>query len=131
MQKRIGMRSRFGGAALFAAVLCASPNLWAEGRTTITFADDIQPILHYRCVECHQTGAAGMEQSGLDLTSYDGLMKGTKFGPVVVPKSAMTSNLLVLVSGQAEIRMPHNKKRLSPCEIDALRTWINQGAQNN
>jgi len=48
-----------------------------------SFSEDILPIFKGRCVSCHQSGGAGYEKSGLDLTSYEGLMKGTKFGAMV------------------------------------------------
>jgi hypothetical protein len=41
-----------------------------------SFSEDILPILKGRCVSCHQPGSAGYEKSGLDLTTYEGLMKG-------------------------------------------------------
>ena len=35
--------------------------------------------------EQQRSGGAGYEKSGLDLTSYAGVMKGTKSGPMVIP----------------------------------------------
>ena len=130
MSQRIRARMRLGLAGAALLTLMAG-NVLAEGQTTATFSEDIQPMLQIRCVECHQAGAAGLEESGLDLSSYEGVMKGTKHGPVVTPGNAMVSNLLVLVEGKAGIRMPHNKKRLNKCDIENLRAWINQGAKNN
>ena len=98
-----------------------------------SFAEDVMPILKGRCAECHAAGGAGTEKSGLDLTSYGGLMKGTKFGPMVIPGDAQSSNLMQLLDWRvsAEIRMPHGKKQLSTCDRDAIRGWINEGAKNN
>ncbi|MEO5346597.1 MAG: hypothetical protein H7834_09500 [Magnetococcus sp. YQC-9] len=103
----------------------------AGGGGRVSFAEDVVPILQNRCLECHKAGAPGFAFSGLNLESYEGLMQGTRFGPVVVPGNAMVSNLNVLVEGRAGIRMPHNRKRLTACEIDILRNWVNQGAKNN
>ncbi len=97
----------------------------------VSFKDDVFPILELRCLECHQPGTKGFEQSGLDLRTYEGLMTGTKHGPVVVPRSAFTSNLIVVVDHRAKARMPHEGKRLSKCERLLLRFWIDQGARNN
>jgi hypothetical protein len=36
--------------------------------------------------EQQRSGGAGYEKSGLDLTSYAGVMKGTKFGRMVIPR---------------------------------------------
>ena len=50
---------------------------------TTSFAEDVFPIFKGRCVGCHAPGKEGFEKSGLDLTTYEGVMKGTKFGPMV------------------------------------------------
>ncbi|MBF0135253.1 MAG: hypothetical protein H7833_03150 [Magnetococcus sp. DMHC-1] len=96
-----------------------------------SFANDIQPILVYRCLECHKEGGKGEVESGLRLDSYEGLMKGTKNGKIIIAGNALASTLTQLVSGQAALRMPHNKKPLTTCEIEAMRRWIQQGAKNN
>jgi len=99
----------------------------------MSFSEDVFPIFRGRCVTCHQPGGKGYEKSGLDLTTYEGLMKGTKYGAVVVPGDPETSNLIWLLDWRAapELRMPHGKKKLSTCDRDAIRTWIRQGAKNN
>ena len=99
----------------------------------VSFAEDIQPILQTRCAACHQKGGDGFEKTGFDLTSYEGVMKGTKLGPMVVAGDPLTSNLMVLIDGRSDksIQMPHGKKKLSQCDRDLIRRWIKQGAQNN
>jgi mono/diheme cytochrome c family protein len=99
----------------------------------MSFAEDVMPIFKGRCVSCHSPGQEGTEKSGLDLTSYDGVMKGTKHGPMVIPGDAQSSNLMWLLDWRAspELRMPHGKKKLSTCDRDAIRAWINEGAKNN
>lgn len=121
-----------GAAAMIALVFAAAP-FAVGGAEPVSFKSDVFPIIHAKCAECHRPGGEGYEKSGLDLTTYEGLMKGTKFGPVVVPGDAFTSNLNVLVEGRADpsIRMPHNTGKLKTREIRALKTWVNQGARNN
>lgn len=99
----------------------------------VSFKDDLFPIIQIRCLACHVPGGAGYEQSGLDLRTYEGLMKGTKHGPVVVPRSAFTSNLIAVIDGRTDpnLRMPHNKKRMTKCERLIFRFWVNQGADDN
>lgn len=117
--------------AIVAACMGMVATGFAENAPLTSFKSDVQPILQYRCLECHRADGPGVAYSGLNLEDYEGLMKGTKFGPIVVPGNAMVSNLNVLVEGRAGIRMPHNRKRLTPCELQVLRDWVNQGAQNN
>lgn len=99
----------------------------------ISFKDDVLPIFKGRCIDCHQPGGVGYEKSGLDLRTYAGVMKGTKFGAMVTPGSPDTSNLVWLLDWKAspEIRMPHGKSKLSTCDRDAIREWIRQGAKDN
>lgn len=99
----------------------------------ISFKADVQPILQQYCLECHKPGEVGTIQSGLDLSSYEMLMQGTKFGRVVKPGDSLTSALNMLVEGRADpsIRMPHGRESLSADEIAILKIWVEQGARNN
>jgi uncharacterized membrane protein len=98
-----------------------------------SFSKDVQPILDARCSACHVPGQAGYEASGLGTASYDALMKGTKFGAVVIPGDALSSTLTMLVEGRADpsIRMPHGGAELPQAEQKTLRDWVTQGARNN
>jgi hypothetical protein len=102
------------------------------GAKPLTYQTNIKPILDTNCVSCHVPGGAGFEKTGLRLDSYDGLMKGTQFGPVVVPGSSVSSTLYRLVSGQADpsIRMPHGQAALPEADVSTIAAWIDQGAKN-
>lgn len=136
---KIAFRPVLGAAtALSVAVLMwmgiASPVRQAcAAEPPVSFSDDILPLLKWRCVSCHQPGGEGYQKTGVDLTTYQGLMKGTKFGPMVIPGDPETSNLMMLLDWRVapEIRMPHGKKRLSTCDRDVIRHWIAQGAKDN
>jgi mono/diheme cytochrome c family protein len=121
------------GAAGLIGVEVAAPSSQSCAADTQSFAEDILPLLKWRCSGCHQSGGEGYEKSGLDLTSYEGVMKGTKFGPMVIPGDPRMSNLMLLLDHRAapQIRMPHNRRQLSSCDRDAIRAWIREGAKNN
>ncbi len=128
---RIGKLAR---GAIFSTMLMAGT--WSSdaiAQDVISFTEDVFPVIELRCLECHQPGGPGYEKSGLDLRSYKGLMKGTKHGPIVVPGSAFTSNLIAVIDGRTDpsLRMPHNRKRMSKCERLLLRFWVSQGARDN
>jgi len=99
----------------------------------VSFKEDILPLFKWRCGSCHQPDGVGYKKSGLDLTTYAGVMKGTKFGPMVIPGEPEVSNLILLLDWRAApaLRMPHNRKQLSSCDRDSIRKWIRQGAKNN
>jgi len=106
----------------------------AFGRNDVSFAKDIQPMLHDYCVSCHAPGGKGYAASGLDLRSYEGLMAGTKFGPVIKPGDSLGSTLITLIQGQGHpaVNMPYDiKGTLSKRKIAILKQWVNQGARNN
>ena len=100
---------------------------------TVSFINDVQPILAASCLECHTEGAAGTKASGLNMDSYDLLMNGTEFGSIIKPGDSATSALNMLVEGRADpsIRMPHGKDPLTPDETNLLKLWVDEGALNN
>jgi len=116
-----------------AAAILLAPIDEACAAEVTSFADDVFPIFKGRCVSCHAPGGEGFEKSGLDLSTYEGVMKGTKMGPMVIPKDPDSSNLIWLLDwrGAPETRMPHGKKKLSTCDRNAIRSWIREGAKNN
>lgn len=100
----------------------------------VSYSRDVQPILKANCLSCHQPGGAGTEASGFSMDSYDDLMKGTRFGPMVIAGDAEGSNLVVLMEGRADpsISMPHgNLERVGRADIETIRRWIDQGAKKN
>ncbi len=119
-------------AAVGVIALTGHPNAVCAATTT-SFQEDVFPIFKGRCIDCHQPGGQGYEQSGLDLSTYEGVMKGTQYGPIVMPGNPDTSNLIWLLDWKAspELRMPHGKKKLSTCDRDAIRHWIREGAKDN
>jgi mono/diheme cytochrome c family protein len=136
------MKTRYAGAAAIAAVALVpifamvgpQPSCAAGPREEpVSFREDVLPVFQIRCVSCHQPGAQGYQASGVDLTSYQGVMKGTKYGPMVVPGDPDSSNLMRLLDWKVspELRMPHSKRQLSFCDREAIRTWIREGAKDN
>jgi hypothetical protein len=119
----------------FAAATVTLPLLAGCQRSPeISYAKDVAPILDKHCKSCHVAGQAGYVVSGLELESYETLMKGTQYGPVVLPGDPLTSVLVMLVEGRADpaLKMPHGEaKPLLPVEVATIRQWVEQGAKNN
>jgi hypothetical protein len=116
-----------GGAALLTLTGCA-------GEDTVSFSNEVKPILAANCFSCHQDGGAGYEASGFKMDTYKDLMQGTQYGPMILPGDAEGSNLVVLMEGRADpsIAMPHGKvERVPKRDIDTIRRWIDQGARDN
>lgn len=104
--------------------------LKVEAKWTGSYSKDIQPILDQYCVRCHSKNVA---ENGLRLDSYEGVMKGTQFGPIVSPGSPGASTLVYVVQGTSsdKIRMPHQEQRLTVNRIQNIIYWIEAGAKND
>jgi hypothetical protein len=120
---------KIAALGLFPLVLSA-----CGGEPAVSYSQDVKPIIDKNCIECHEAGGKGEQASGFNLSTYDLMMKGARFGPMVVPGDAEGSNIVVLMEGRADpsISMPHGQKETIPKEdIQTIRRWIKQGAKNN
>ena len=100
---------------------------------SVSYSEDVFPILQENCLSCHEKGGKGTEASGFNMETYDDFMKGTKFGPVVVPGSGFSSTIAILIEHKADpkLNMPHKKQPLPEEDIETIKLWIDQGAKNN
>lgn len=85
-----------GGLAVVGTTALMPVRQACAQRGQMSYKEDIVPIFKGWCISCHQPGGQGYKASGVDLTSYAGLMKGTKFGTVVIPKEPDSSTLVAL-----------------------------------
>jgi len=99
----------------------------------VSFQRDINPVLQKNCAACHAAGGVGYVASGFSVASYDSVMKGTKFGPIITPGVSISSTLVLLLEGKVHpsIQMPRDSKPLPPQEVELIKRWINAGAKNN
>jgi len=100
----------------------------------VSYRQDIAPLLAEHCGRCHQLDGNGTRKSGFAMDSYEQLLKGTRFGPIIKPGAATASTLMSLIDGRADpaIRMPpDNHNPLAPEQISLIRRWIDEGAKNN
>ena len=58
------------------------------GEPAVSYSQDVKPIIDKNCIECHQAGGEGEVASGFDMASYDGLIKGARFGPMIIAGDA-------------------------------------------
>jgi hypothetical protein len=104
-------------------------------QTRVSFQKDVYPILESNCLACHTPPQGkGYLKTHLNMQSYETLMQGTVYGKVIQPGDSRHSILNMLVEGRAgpSMRMPHERDEpLTQHEIEVLRLWVEQGAQNN
>lgn len=108
--------------------------------TDPSFASDIQPIFNSFCATsgCHDN--ANSTGTGLILTSgnsYDNLVSVASIEVaslnLVEPGEPDNSYLVGKIEGTQAVgdRMPQGRSPLSAENIQLIRTWIEQGAENN
>ena len=116
------------------AVVCLAAAAGCERNAVVSYSKDVVPILDKHCKTCHVPGQPGYVVSGFELGSYESLMKGTQFGPVVLPGDPLTSVLVMLIEGRVDpsLKMPHGDATTPTAEeILTIRRWVEQGAKNN
>ena len=98
----------------------------ANGKGGVSFEKSVAGILARKCAGCH-----GEEpKAGLRLDTFAGLEKGGSSGPLLIPGEAENSLIIQrLVTDNEEHRMPLRKGALSEKEIQAIGTWIAEGAR--
>ncbi len=111
---------------LSALALAQAPTPAAPPASPVAFARDIQPILEKSCWNCH---SADVQLADLDLSTREAAIRGGEHGAAIVPGSADKSRLYRMVAGLESITMPMDGSSLTPAEISAIKTWIDQGAQ--
>ena len=89
-----------------------------------TFAS-VQPIFNQRCIGCH--GADGKD--GVDLRTYDSVMKGGKEGAIVKAGDAGGSLLVQIIKPGHAKRMPFKQDPLTAEQIKQIEDWVNAGAK--
>lgn len=100
----------------------AEPRAVAEGPF---FDRDVAPIFKAKCIRCH---SEKMQKGELNLSSAEGVRKGSSSGAIVIPSKLDESVLWDMVSG--DMMPPEGEKpRLVAGEVEIIRKWIESGAR--
>lgn len=93
----------------------------------VTTYVDVAPVLAGRCAICHRGEGAPL---GLKLDGLEGLLAGSRSGPVVVAGDPAGSELVRRIKGASLPRMPMTGPPfLSDAEIAMIERWVAQGLQ--
>ena len=109
------------------ALLCAVVAFgWFGQAPRAVAADDafwsahVEPLLQAKCSRCHSPTKS---RSGLDLSSFQSILRGGDHGAAVLPGRPDDSPMVRLVEMSGDPHMPP-KEQLSREEIELLRTWV-------
>lgn len=115
------------------AVLAGLGTLRGQDRP-LAFERDVLPTLEARCFSCHQgidkRGRTRRPKAGLRLDGRGWIERGSNDGKVLRPGQAEQSLLytVTVLPEDHEDRMPAKGKPLTEAETEALRRWIDAGA---
>jgi len=90
----------------------------------INYTDQILPLIEANCSKCHN---ADKKKADLDLTSYQGALKGSGSGVIVVSGNPDGSKLWKALTHAEEPFMPPNRPKLADKELEVFRKWIAGG----
>lgn len=99
-------------------LLLTATGLMAE---PVSFERTVMPILNSRCVACHPTGNGAGDVS---LGTFGDLKE-------LVTAGKPDESLLYKIVAGPNARMPKVGGPLKPAEVEAIRTWIAEGAKND
>ncbi len=91
----------------------------------VSFSAEVMPLLEKYCTECHSEENAEL---GLKVDTYEGLMLGSDYG-VVIEAGDPDGSLFVEMIASGD--MPEDGDPMPPGELEVIRTWIAEGAENN
>src|SRR5687767_10984157 len=98
------------------------------GQDKVTYQDHIRPLVETHCSQCHN---ADKLKGDLDLTSFNGTIKGGGSGQVLVSGNPEASKLWKSITHAEEPTMPPNKGRMPDKDLDLFKKWIAGGLLEN
>ncbi|HXB39178.1 MAG TPA: c-type cytochrome [Bacteroidia bacterium] len=104
---------------VFASVIFCATCTYRANDPNVCFAENILPIFVSNCAGCHGSG------SGIDLTNYDGIMRG------VVRHHPLRSKVYNYIKGSNPKMPPASHKQLTSEQVFTIKAWISMGAPNS
>ncbi|MCH2200612.1 MAG: DUF1549 domain-containing protein [Fuerstiella sp.] len=102
----------------------ASEDVAVTAEQLAFFETSIRPVLADHCFDCHSGDGA---ESGLDVSTRAGMLKGGELGPAIRPGHSAQSLLISAIRHDEFLKMPP-KEKLSTQEVVNLTRWVEMGA---
>src|SRR4051795_7563756 len=116
-------------SVLMCGAVLAVISLWSA---EVEFNRDVRPILSDKCLHCHGTDAAA-RKIRLRLDREDSAKANLGDGRRALVEGHPEQSELVkrITATSAAVRMPpaYSGLKLSPSEVETLRSWVEQGAK--
>lgn len=109
--------------------LALAASISSADDAVISYDEQIKPILHQHCFSCH---GDDKQKSGLNLQSYETLLKGGSSGVAVVAgRSSQSQMYKAITDPDDEARMPPKKPPLPKEQIALIQKWIDTGLRQS
>ena len=94
----------------------------------VVYEKEIEPIFYKKCIACH---SGSVKEGRLDISSYEGLVKGGKRGSAIVPGKGHESLIYKLLqrTDTKPFMPPRGEDPVTPEEMALVKLWIDQGAK--
>ena len=115
-------RTKYGRALLTTGFVVLGRLALADEK--VTYQDNILPLIQANCAKCHNEDK---RKADLDLTSYQGVLKGSGSGPVVVAGNPDASKLWKAITQSEDPTMPPNQPPMPDKVLEAFKKWIQGG----
>ena len=95
--------------------------------SNVSYSKDLAPVFELKCVSCH---GPGKTDGGVDLSTWSGVRNPE----ILIPYNSDLSLIVWTVEGKSGIpSMPPLGKKppFTSNQIRGLKTWIDEGAENN
>ena len=96
----------------------------ARADEKVTYQDNVLPLIQANCAKCHNEDK---RKADLDLTSYQGVLKGSGSGAVVIAGNPDASKLWKAVTQSEDPTMPPNQPPLPDKTLEVFKKWIQGG----
>jgi hypothetical protein len=115
---------------IFVALLCGGVIARADDKpVAVNYDEHIKPIFRQHCLKCH---GDDQQKAGLNLQSFEAVLKGGSGGKAVVPGRASASLLYQAITAEeAEARMPPNSPPLPEAQVKLILAWITDGLRES
>jgi WD40 repeat protein len=90
----------------------------------INYTEHILPLVEANCAKCHNSDK---KKADLDLTSYQGALKGSGSGVIVLSGNSDGSKVWKALTHAEEPFMPPNRPKLPDKELEMFKKWIAGG----
>ena len=74
----------------------------------VSFESEIAPIIKDNCIRCH---GESRSQANLRLDTFAGFRKGSRSGPLLVPRNPQNSHIIARLTADDDERMPRGRPR--------------------